>query len=123
MATTCDALARWDGEQEAITKRVHSAHELRGTVEVQLRNDGRTTSGGTTTEVLAADFPFRHDSGLLFALMMGIPGAALTLGFLAGDRLSRFLPEPRPETLILRAMPRTRRPGIRRSKALRKRRR
>lgn len=122
MTVICDARVRWDGEQETATTRVHSVHELSGMVTVQLRNEGRGRSGGTVREVVTADFPFRPDGGLFFVLLVGIPGMGLVLGFLAGNRLSRLLPEPAPEKLVLRPMARTRRPGDQRSKRSRKRR-
>lgn len=122
MTVICDARVRWDGEQETVAKRVHSVHERSGTVTVQMRNEGRGRSGGPVREIVTADFPFRPNGLLFFVLMVGIPGVGLVLGFLAGSRLSRLLPEPAPEKLALRPMARTRRPGDQRSKRSRKRR-
>ncbi|GLZ43601.1 hypothetical protein [Actinokineospora sp. NBRC 105648] len=110
LTSVCDAQVRWAGEDGTVAKRVHSTHALSGTVDVQLRNEGTSRSGGgTSTTLVVADYPHHENGTLFFVLMMGSAAGALALGTLVGGLLSKLLPTRRPQKLALRPMQRRRR--------------
>jgi hypothetical protein len=107
---TCDAEVRWPGQPAPVTERVRSVHALTGTVDVNERSVP-STRYRTTREVASADYPGLSDGVLFFVMMMGFVGVSMAIGFFAGSRLARLLPEPpeKPEKLTLRSKRKRRR--------------
>ncbi|MCE7002419.1 hypothetical protein LWC34_06170 [Kibdelosporangium philippinense] len=99
MTWTCDAQVQWDGSANAVGERVIAVRDLTGTADVVEREVPRKRVS-TAREVVQADFPAKNDGALFFVMLMGFPIVGAAIGYFAGTRFARLLPEPplKPKT-------------------------